>query len=32
MTFMFLGKRPAVYRKINGRWTATYPQTQTLGF
>ena len=32
MTFMFPGKRPAVYRSINGRWVATYPQTQTLGF
>jgi hypothetical protein len=32
MTFIFPGKRPAVYEKINGKWVATYPETQTLGF
>ena len=32
MTLIFPGHRPAVYVKVNGKWTATYPQTQTLGF
>jgi hypothetical protein len=32
MTLIFPGKRPAVYAKIKGKWTATYPVTQTLGF
>jgi len=32
MTLMFPGRRPAVYKKLNGKWTATHPQTQTLGF
>jgi hypothetical protein len=31
MTFIFPGKRPAVYEKVNGKWVATYPETQTLG-
>jgi hypothetical protein len=31
MTLIFPGKRPAVYEKINGKWVATYPQTQTWG-
>jgi hypothetical protein len=32
MTLIFPSQRPAVYKKINGKWTATHPQTQTLGF
>jgi hypothetical protein len=32
MTLIFPGRRPAVYKKVNGKWTATHPQTQTLGF
>lgn len=32
MTVIFPGQRPAVYQKVNGKWVATYPQTQTLGF
>jgi hypothetical protein len=32
MTFIFPGQRPAVYEEVNGKWTATYPRTQTLGF
>lgn len=32
MTLIFPGQRPAVYERVNGRWTATYPVTQTLGF
>lgn len=32
MTLIFTGQRPAVYKKVHGRWTATYPATQTLGF
>jgi hypothetical protein len=32
MTFIFPGKRPAVYKKVNGKWVATHPETQTLGF
>ena len=32
MTLIFPGHRPAVYVKVNGKWTATYPETQTLGF
>jgi hypothetical protein len=32
MTLIFPGHRPAIYVKVNGKWTATYPQTQTLGF
>jgi hypothetical protein len=32
MTFIFPGQRPAVYEMVNGKWIATYPQTQTLGF
>jgi hypothetical protein len=32
MTFIFPGQRPAVYERVNGKWTVTYPQTQTLGF
>jgi hypothetical protein len=32
MTLIFPGQRPAVYEEINGKWIATYPQTQTLGF
>jgi hypothetical protein len=31
MTLIFPGQRPAVYEKVNGKWTATYPETQTLG-
>lgn len=31
MTLIFPGQRPAVYRVVNGKWTATYPVTQTLG-
>lgn len=31
MTLVFPGQRPAVYKKVHGRWTATYPQRQTLG-
>lgn len=31
MTLIFPGRRPAVYEKVNGRWTAAYPATQTLG-
>jgi hypothetical protein len=31
ITLMFPGKRPPVYKKVNGKWTATYPQTQTFG-
>ena len=31
MTLIFPGQRPAVYKQINGKWTATYPVTQTLG-
>jgi hypothetical protein len=32
MTFIFPGKRPAVYEKVDGKWVATYPVAQTLGF
>src|ERR1022692_1341410 len=32
MTFIFPGKRPAIYEKVNGKWAPTYPETQTLGF
>jgi hypothetical protein len=32
MTLIFPDQRPAVYEKVNGKWTATYPQTQTWGF
>jgi hypothetical protein len=32
MTLIFPGQRPAVYEKVNGKWTATYPQTQAFGF
>jgi len=32
MTMIFPRKRPAVYVKVNGKWTATHPQTQTLAF
>lgn len=32
MTLIFPGQRPAVYNKVNGKWTASYPVTQTLGF
>jgi hypothetical protein len=32
MTLIFPGQRPAVYERSNGKWIATYPQTQTLGF
>jgi hypothetical protein len=32
MTVIFPRKRPAVYVKVNGKWTATHPQTQTLSF
>lgn len=32
MTLIFPGPRPAVYRLVNGKWTATYPPAQTLGF
>lgn len=32
MTFIFPGKRPAVYEQVHGKWVATYPETQTLGF
>jgi len=32
MTLIFPGERPAVYEKVDGKWTATYPETQTLGF
>jgi hypothetical protein len=32
MTLIFPGPRPAVYEKVNGKWTATYPVSQTLGF
>ena len=31
MTLTFPGRRPAVYQKVRGRWTATHPVTQTLG-
>jgi hypothetical protein len=31
MTLIFPGKRPAVYEQVNGKWVATYPQTQTWG-
>lgn len=31
ITLMFPGKRPPVYKKVNGKWTATHPQTQTFG-
>ena len=32
MTLIFPGKRPAVYVEVNGKWHATYPVTQTMGF
>jgi hypothetical protein len=32
MTFIFPGKRPAVYVRVNGKWIATHPETQTLPF
>ncbi len=32
LTLIFPGQRPAVYEKVKGKWTATYPETQTLGF
>lgn len=32
MTFIFPGQHPAVYQRVNGKWTVTYPETQTLGF
>jgi hypothetical protein len=31
MTMIFPHQRPAVYEKISGKWTATFPVTQTLG-
>lgn len=31
MTMIFPGQRPAVYEMVNGKWTVTYPATQTLG-
>jgi hypothetical protein len=32
MTLIFPAQRPAVYEEAKGKWTATYPETQTLGF
>lgn len=32
MTMIFPGKRPAVWVEVNGKWHATFPVTQTLGF
>lgn len=32
LTVIFPKQRPAVYKKVNGKWVATYPQTQTMGF
>jgi hypothetical protein len=31
ITLMFPGKRPTVYREVNGKRTVTHPQTQTIG-
>ena len=31
ITLMFPVKRPTVYKKVNGKRTATHPQTQTFG-
>jgi hypothetical protein len=31
ITLMFPGKRPTVYKKVNGKRTATHPLTQTIG-
>lgn len=32
MTLIFPGQRPPVYTYANGKWTVSYPATQTLGF
>lgn len=31
MTLVFPGQRPPVYKLSNGKWTVSYPVTQTLG-
>ena len=32
MTLIFPGQHPAVYQLVKGKWTVSYPVTQTLGF
>jgi hypothetical protein len=32
MTLVFPGQRPPVYRYASGKWTVSYPATQTIGF